>query len=208
MYVITIGRTFGSGGRELGRRIAEKLGIPFYDKLLLEKAAEKAGLKHEFMIHNDEKPPKFLGGASPFGLGFYTGGGVSAWFNDPASGADTIYKAQSDFIHDIASHGPCVIVGRTADYILRDMPNVINIFVHAPMEDCVERILKRSPELSTNQAKNLAQRTNRLRANFYEFYTDKKWGHPSSYHLTLDSSKLPIDSLADIVIHYLNEKIK
>ena len=207
MFVITIGRTFGSGGRELGQLLAEKLNVPFYDKRLLQEAARKAGLKQEFMIHNDEKPPRFFGGSSPFGLGFSTGGGISPWFNETASESDTIHKAQSDFIHEIAAQGSCVIVGRTADYILRDIPNVINIFVHAPEEDCVKRIQRRSPELSESQAKNIAHRTNRLRSAFYEFYTDKKWGHPSSYDLCLNSSKLPMDLLADIVINYIKARV-
>lgn len=208
-YVITIGRSFGSGGRELGKLIASKLGISFYDKMLLVKAAVKAGLRPEFMAHNDEKPPTFFGGATPFGLGFYTGGGVSGWMSDPCgSNADRIYQAQSDFIHELAASEPCVIVGRSADYILRDISNVVNIFVHAPIEACVERIMKRTEGLNAAQARALAEKTNKLRSNFYNFYTDRRWGHASTYDLCLDSSKLDMDQLADIVIDYARRRFE
>lgn len=207
-YVITIGRSFGSGGRELGRLIADKLGISFYDKMLLVKAAEKSGLRPEYMAHNDEKPPTFFGGSmTPFSLGFYTGAGASGWMNDPgATGADSIYKAQSDFMHELAASEPCVIVGRSADYILRDVANTVNIFVHAPMDDCVARIIKRSEGLNESQARSLAEKTNKLRSNFYNFYTDRRWGHASTYDLCLDSSKLPMDELAEIVIDYARRR--
>ncbi len=207
-YVITIGRSFGSGGRELGRLIADKLGISFYDKMLLVKAAEKSGLRPEYMAHNDEKPPTFFGGGmTPFSLGFYTGAGVSGWMNDPsATGADSIYKAQSDFMHELAASEPCVIVGRSADYILRDVANTVNIFVHAPIDDCVARIIKRSEGLNESQARSLAEKTNKLRSNFYNFYTDRRWGHASTYDLCLDSSKLPMDELAEIVIDYARRR--
>ncbi|MDE6276530.1 MAG: cytidylate kinase-like family protein [Muribaculaceae bacterium] len=206
-YVITIGRTFGSGGRELGRLISERLGIPFYDKMLLVKAAEKAGLRPEFLAHNDEKPPSFFGGMSPLSLGFYSGGGAGGWFgqHDTAS-TDRIYKAQSDFMHELAATEPCVIVGRTADYILRDVDNVVNIFVHAPEDACVERIMRRSKGLTESQARSLAEKTNKLRSNFYNFYTDKRWGHASTYDLCLDSSQLPVEELADIVIDYARRR--
>ncbi|MDE6310455.1 MAG: cytidylate kinase-like family protein [Muribaculaceae bacterium] len=207
-FVITIGRTFGSGGRELGRLIAERLGISFYDKMLLVKAAEKAGLRPEFLAHNDEKPPKFFGGLSPLSLGFYSGGGAGGWLGDQTnSGSDHIYQAQSDFMHELAATEPCVIVGRSADYILRDVDNVVNIFVHAPIEACVKRIRARSKEpLTDMQAKTLAEKTNKLRANFYNFYTDKRWGHASTYDLCLDSERLSMDELADLVIDYARRR--
>lgn len=206
-YVITIGRTFGSGGRELGRLTAEKLGISFYDKMLLVKAAEKAGLRPEFMAHNDEKAPSFFGITSPLGLGFYSGGGASGWVNDPgALNAERIYQAQSEFMHDLAASEPCVIVGRSADYILRDVENIVNIFVHAPMEACVARILRRSECRNAIEARVLAEKTNKLRSNFYNFYTDRRWGMASTYDLCLDSSKLPMEELAETVIDYARRR--
>lgn len=133
-YVITIGRTFGSGGRALGRAIADKLGIGFYDKQLLVKAAEKAGYNIEYIEKNDERAPSVMGSSIPFSFGFYP----MSWIGNPGGGgSDSTYSAQCDLMHELAESEPCVIVGRSADYVLRDLPNVVNIFVHAPIEECV-----------------------------------------------------------------------
>lgn len=199
-YVITVGRTFGSGGRALAEIIAGKLGIAFYDKELLVKAAKKAGMSPEFFERNDERMPKFFSGLFSFSHGF----NPMAVYSGPSSiSSDGIYQAQCDFIHDLAQAGPCIIVGRTADYVLRDVDNVVNIFVHAPMDVCVRRILERADSLTEADARTLAERTNKIRAAFYNFYTDKRWGAASSYDLTLDSSRMPLETLADLVIEYL-----
>lgn len=198
-YVITIGRTFGSGGRALGKILAERLGIKYYDKELLFEAAKKTGLSPEYFEKNDERTPQFLAGIIPLNLGF----NPLAWYNGPTSiSSDSIYRAQCDFIHEIASAHPCVIVGRSADYVLRDIPNVINVFVHAPIDECVRRIINRGERLTPEQARSLAEKTNKLRANYYNFYTDKRWGDASSYDLTFDSSLLPLENIADIIIEY------
>ncbi len=202
-YVITIGRTFGSGGRALGRMLAERLGIGFYDKQLLVKAAEKAGYNVDFFEKNDERAPRIMGGIIPFSMGFYP----MSWLGDNGGASDGIYKAQCDFIHELAATEPCVIVGRSADYILRDVDNVINIFLHAPVDDCARRIVERSECSSLEEARAMAERTNKLRANFYNFYTDKRWGHAASYDLTLDSSKMPLEKLADLVIDYVHHRL-
>ena len=202
-YVITIGRTFGSGGRALGRILADKLGIGFYDKQLLVKAAQKAGYDLGYFEKNDERAPRIMGGIIPFSMGFYP----MSWIGDSGLGSDGIYKAQCDFIHELAATEPCVIVGRSADYILRDVDNVINIFVHAPIDACADRIVERLESHSREEAKLLAERTNKLRANFYNFYTDKRWGAAESYDLCLDSSLLPMEEIADIVIDYVNRRL-
>lgn len=203
-YVITIGRSFGSGGRAVGRIIADKLGIGFYDKKLLVKAAEKSGLNHEYARENDERMPRLLGGIIPFSMGYYPSG----WFGAaPTSGPDSIYNAQCDFIHEIAASEPCVIVGRSADYILRDLDNVVNIFVHAPVEDCARRVLKRGDAATMQDAVAMTERTNKLRSNFYNFYTDKRWGAACSYDLCVDSSTMPLDTLADFIIEYVRYKL-
>lgn len=203
-YVITVGRSFGSGGRALGKLIADRLGIGFYDKKLLVMAAEKAGYDLEYFKNADERVPKILGGIIPFSMGFYP----MSWIGDStAVGGDKVYKAQCDFIHELAATEPCVIVGRSADYVLRDVENVINIFVHAPLEVCADRIVERLDCASRDEAKTLAERTNKLRANFYNFYTDKRWGDAASYDLTFDSSKLSLEEIADIVIDYLHRRL-
>lgn len=203
-YVITVGRSFGSGGHILGRLIADKLGIDFYDKELLLKAAEKSGMSPEYFKRNDERVPRFFSGLFSFSHGY----SPMSFYAGPSSiSSDSIYQAQSDFIHEIADAGPCVIVGRTADYVLRDVENVVNIFVHAPMDCCVQRILHRADSLTTEDARSLAERTNKLRAAFYNFYTDKRWGAAESYDLCINSSLLPLEECADFIIGYIRRRL-
>ena len=203
-YVITIGRTFGSGGRALGRAIADKLGIGFYDKQLLVKAAEKAGYNIEYIEKNDERAPSVMGSSIPFSFGFYP----MSWIGNPGGGgSDSTYSAQCDLMHELAESEPCVIVGRSADYVLRDLPNVVNIFVHAPIEECVRRITSRGDVTRETDAKALAERTNKRRANFYNFYTDKRWGYAESYDLCVNSALMPIDALADYVIEFIKQRL-
>lgn len=203
-YVITIGRTFGSGGRDLGKAIADRLGIGFYDGKLLEQAAMKAGLNRTYTEQNDEKAPSILSGIIPFSMGFNPTG----WFaGSTSSPGGEIYKAQCDFIHELAEAEPCVIVGRSADYVLRDIPALVNLFVHAPGDDCIRRILQRGEAQSAAEARSLSERKNRQRREFYEFYTDKQWGHAASYHLCLDSSTADIDTLAQFAIQFINHRL-
>lgn len=199
-FVITIGRTFGSGGRQLARMLAEKLGVNYYDKRLLMEAANHAGMAPEYFERNDERMPRFISGVFSFAHGY----NPMAWYTDPTSiSSDSIYKAQCDFIRTLAERESCVIVGRTADYVLRDRPGVVNIFVHAPEADCVSRIVERNEALTPEEARTMARRANKLRAAFYNFYTDKTWGDASSYDLTFDSSRLSMDKLVDLVVDYL-----
>lgn len=203
-FVITVGRTFGSGGRVLGRKLAERLGIAFYDKRLLLEAARDAGMAPEYFERNDERMPRFISGVFSFAHGY----NPMSWYSDPSSiSSDSIYKAQCDYIRRVAERESCVIVGRTADYVLRDMPRVVNIFVHAPEEACVARILDRCDAATADEARALASRANKVRSSFYNFYTDKTWGDSRSYDLTLDSSLLPIDTLVDYIISYLRLRL-
>jgi len=203
-YIITIGRQFGSGGRELGRILAEKLHIPFYDKELLLQAAQNAGVNPDYFVNNDERVPRFINGAIPFAFGV----NAMPWYAGTSSiSDDSIYRTQSDFIHHVAEQSSCIIVGRSADYVLRDMPNVISVFVHAPIEECVRRIVSRNESTDKSTARRLAERNNKLRANYYNFYTDKRWGDAASYDLTFDSSLLPMDEIADLVIAYLERRL-
>ncbi len=184
--------------------IAERLGIAFYDKMLLVKAAEKAGYNIEYFEQGDERVPRIMGSIIPFSMGFYP----MSWVGDSTGGnTDRVYKAQCDFIHDLANGEPCVIVGRSADYVLRDVDNVVNIFVHAPIDECAKRIVGRHDTETLDEARALAERTNKLRANFYNFYTDKRWGHATSYDLCIDSSTMPLEKLADFIINYIHLRL-
>lgn len=201
-YVITVGRQMGSGGRLVGRCIAERLGIAFYDKELLLEAARSAGLSPAFFQDSDERAPQFFGGMFSFGMGL----SPMTWFDgSSAHSDDALYRAQCDFIRRTAEAAPCVIVGRSADYVLRDMPNTVNIFVHATPEDCVQRIMERAG-LSHSAAEALMERTNKSRAAFYNFYTDGTWGQAGQYHLSLSTSELGVEGVADMVIEYLKRR--
>lgn len=205
-YVITIGRQFGSGGREFGRLLAQELGIAYYDKELLIEAARKAGMGQEFFERNDERTPSFLSGL----MWFTHSVKPSPLYMDQGSymSDDSLYRAMAEMIADIASRGPCVIVGRTADYVLRDQPNVFNIFIHASEEECVNRIMKRGDVENHKKALDKLRRTNKLRAAFYNFYTDKHWGNADSYDISINSALFPMPQwvkfVADIVRQRFN----
>ena len=203
--VITIGRQFGSGGRELGRTLADAFGFRYYDKELLSEAAKRAGMSPEFFERNDERAPSFINGIFSFSLGLAPS---NIYAGSTAISDDSLYRAQSDFIHSLADESPCVIVGRSADYVLRDHPSTINLFVHAPMEARIDRIIKRQPELSREKARAKAEKINRLRANYYNFYTDKTWGAAESYDLTLDTSLLSMSDITEIVREYMTRRFR
>ncbi len=202
--VIVVGRSFGAGGRELGHALAKRLGFDYYDKELLNEAATHSGLDAGIFERNDERAPGFLSGMLPLNMGF----NALAWYAGPSSTTSQgVYHAQSDFIRHIASKGPCVIVGRTADYLLRDFPGLLSIFLHAPEQACVERIMKRTP-IAAEEALSTLKRTNRLRAEYYNFYTDRTWGQANTYHLTFDTSRIPIDDIVELIVAHLERKEK
>lgn len=204
-FVITIGRQFGSGGRELGHKLAETFGIQYYDKELLVEAARHAGLSTEFFEHSDEKMPTFLSGLFSFNMGV----NPNVWYNGSNSiSDDSIYNAQSDVIRNIASTSSCVIVGRSSNYILRDHPRALHLFVHAPEEECVKRIMRRGDCRNDTEARNKLRKVNKLRSNFYNFYTDKRWGDASTYDLTFDSSKIDLADAVEVIAEYLRRRFK
>lgn len=203
--VIAIGRTFGAGGRETGVALASKLGINYYDKELLSEAARRAGLDAGLFERNDERAPGFLSGMLPISMSY----NVMSWYGGGggALGGEAVYCAQSEFIREIASRESCVIVGRTADYVLRDFPGLVSVFLHAPEDVCIERIMMRSADgCSIAEARTMLRRTNRLRADFYNFYTGREWGNASTYDLTFDSSKISIGKIAEMIAGYVTAR--
>lgn len=206
--VVTIGRQFGSGGRELGQKLAQRIGAKYYDKELLNEAARRAGMSEDFFHRNDERFPSFINGIFSFAFGYNS---ANLFAGSTSISDDSIYRAQSDFIHSLAEgDDSCVIVGRTSDYVLRDHPRTVNIFVHAPEDSCVDRIMARDKDsgksASREKTKAKARRINKLRANYYNFYTDKLWGDASSYDLTFDTSKMTIDQIVDVIVEYINQR--
>lgn len=195
--IITIGRQYGSGGHDIGKQLAEELHIPFYDKALLERAAKDSGLCQEIFENHDEKPTNsFLYSLvmDTYSLGYNS----SSFTEMPLN--HKIFLAQFDAIKNIAKEGPCVIVGRCADYALADFPNVVNIFLHADLQSRIVRIARRH-DLTDAKAKDLIIKTDKRRASYYNYYTSKKWGEAAGYDLSLNTATLGIDG----TIHMIRE---
>ena len=195
--IITIARQYGSGGHDIGKKLAEELKIPFYDKELLERAAKDSGFCQEIFENYDEKPTNsFLYSLvmDPYSMGYST----AAFAEMPLN--HKIFLAQFNAIKDIAKEGPCVIVGRCADYALADFPNVVNVYLYADLQSRIARIARRH-DVTDAKAKDLIQKTDKSRASYYNYYTNKKWGEATGYDLCLNTASLGIDG----TIHMIRE---
>lgn len=192
-HVITIGRQFGSGGREIGQKLAARLGIGYYDKELLHEIEKATGLRADFISTGDEQP---------HGVWAHALAGV---LYDGIHTQEQIFRFQSETIRRLAEKESCVIVGRCADYILRDHPGRVDTFVHAPLDFCVER-LRATDGIPPDKGAELAVRMNKKRAAYYNYNTDKKWGSIVSYHLTVDSSVLDIDGTVELIAGFVQRK--
>lgn len=194
--IITIGREFGSGGRQIGQEVANYFGIKCYDKELLEHAASDSGICKELFEHHDEKPTNsFL---YSLVMDTYSFGYSSAGFNEMPMN-HKIFLAQFDAIKKLAGEGPCVMVGRCADYALADWPDCFSVYVHADMDARIRRIAQKY-SLSDKKAKDMITKTDKSRSSYYNYYTNKKWGDAQSYHLCVDSSKLGVENTAKVII--------
>ena len=201
--IITIGRQFGSGGREIGMKVAERFGIKFYDKELLTRAASESGFAQEMIQDHDERPTtSFLYNLV---MDTYSFGYNSSSFVDmPIS--HKIFLAQFDTIKKIADEGPCVIVGRCADYALADYPNVINIFIHGNEEDKINRVMDRYPDVTTkDKALEMILKKDKQRQSYYNYYSSKKWGRSDTYDLTINSSVLGIDGTVKLITQFVED---
>ena len=203
-YVITIGRQYGSGGREIGRLVADALGIKYYDKELLMESSKASGVKPEVFEAADERTPSFFSNICSFNLGFNTGSYLLG--SSPISD-EKIYAAQSNVMKTLAQNSSCLIVGRSADYVLRNHPGLISIFIHSSIEDRILRIMNRRGINSAEKAREIAEKKDKLRASYYNFYTDKVWGDAAGYDLSIDSSKLPADAVADFIVSYVKARL-
>ena len=165
--MITIGRQFGSGGKEIGIRVAKELGIPFYDKELLQEAAKKSGLCQKIFENFDERPKSLLYAIAmdAYPLGFSGTAGESL--------EQQVHLAIFKTIRNIAAEGPCVIIGRCADYALAEDPNLLSLFISAPLEDRIARVAKRQ-KVTPEEAKSLIQKTDKRRASYCEYYASNK----------------------------------
>ena len=201
-YIITIGRQFGSGGRSIGQKIAEKLDIHFYDKELISIAAKESGTDPEIFKDVDEKAANSLLYSLSTGMyGF--GSGFSAMGDLPVN--DKLYLLQHKLIKKIAENESCVIVGRCADYVLRENPNCVNIFIYADMAFRKEQSVKKHG-IDEARAEHIINKTDKSRANYYSFYSGQKWGMAENYDLCINSSKLSEDKIVDLIIDYIKSR--
>ena len=187
--IITISREFGSGGRFIGEEVAKKLGIAYYDKNIIGQIAEKSGLSPEYIQENAELSPKKGLFAYAFSGRDITGKSVE----------DMVYEAQRNIILELVEKEPCVIIGRNADYILKDRDDVLNVFIHGDMPEKIKRITGLYNVKEKEVVKMMADTDKRRRTN-YNFYTDQKWGKASNYTLCLNSSQLGYDRCEMIIM--------
>ncbi|PNV67485.1 AAA family ATPase [Enteroscipio rubneri] len=194
--VIAISREYGSGGREIGERLAEELGIAYYDKLLLKRIAEESGLDGDVVADFDEKPlrPLLLNPNAFF---------CATDLEHPV--ASRIYRTEVDILRSIADESSCVIVGRCADYVLAGHPDLVSLFVSAPMEARVARVMRRNT-LSASEARSRIARVDKNRASYYRYFTDENWGMARNYDLCINSGDLDATRAVSIVRCFLDAR--
>lgn len=204
-FVVNIGRQLGSGGYEIGKKLANRLNIGFYDKELIELASNESGLCREFFERADEQSSVGILG-NLFSLRFpYVGEGSIPGGNCLSN--DALFKIQSDVIRRLADEKSCLFVGRCADYILREKAQCVNLFISAPKEYRIDRV-SNAQLLLPDEAAELIEKTDKKRASYYNYYTTKEWGVASSYHLCIDSTQLGIDGTVDFLEHFIVQRRK
>lgn len=200
-FVINIGRSLGSGGRAIGHILAEKFNITYYDRELLSLAAKESGFCAEVFERNDEKSHflRTLGNIIPFI------GSSSSFYQNELSN-ENLFRLQSEAIRKAANDHSCIFIGRCADYVLRDFPRCVNIFISADMPDRIHNIMKNT-NCSEEKAHEMIEKVDRERANFYNFYSSGRWGVAATYHLCINSSVLGIEATADFIKQFVEKKL-
>ena len=202
--IITISRQFGSGGREIGEKLAKKLGIPFYDKELITRAAKESGFSEKVFENIEKKSVNSLLYSIAMGMNAY--GNQDIGFTH-LSLDDQVYLAQTNVIRKIASEGPSVIVGRCADYILRDHSDAVHVFIWADLAFRKERVINIYKMPEEKEEENILKYDKR-RANYYNYHTGEKWGKAENYHLSIRSDYIGIDNSVELIADYINRKGK
>ena len=199
--IITIGRQFGSAGREIGQKVAAYFDIPCYDKELLSRAAKESGYCEEMIETHDERPTNsFLYNLVMDTYSF--GYNASSFMDMPIS--HKIFLAQFDTIKKMASEGPCVMVGRCADYALSDYDNCINLFIYGNEDKKIKRIMEKY-NLTESKAKDMIVKKDKQRQSYYNYYSSKKWGRADSYDLCINSSLLGIEGTVKLIIQAVQD---
>lgn len=204
-FVINIGRQLGSGGREIGEKLAGRMGISFYDKELINLASKESGLCEELFEKADETPSQtIMGGFFGARFSLFTEGSMP-YANCLSN--DSLFKIQSDVIRKLAAEKSCLFVGRCADYILRDYPHCANVFITAPMEDRIKRLCA-SKHIAADAAEEHISKVDKKRSEYYNYYSYKAWGMAASYHLCVDSSALGVDETVLFIETFVRKKLK
>lgn len=191
--VVTVSREFGSGGRIIGKMVADKLGIPYYDREIIELSAQSAGFSEEFVENNEQKVKNKF-----FHNFIYAGDYMNGYSGTVhVSMADKLFISSCETIEKIAENS-CVIVGRCADFVLKDRKDVFNIFIYADLEHKVKRAVEKYG-VKPDKAKQEVKRTDKHRANHYEYYTERKWGERNNYHLCVNSGLIGVENCAELI---------
>ena len=194
-FIITIGRQLGSGGRIIAQELAQILGISFYDKELIQRVSVESGVSSKFFEKADESVNPAL-----------TGGLLNDFFHDVFLSNESLFQMQSDVIRKIAESESAVFVGRCADYILRDHPRAVHLFISANIDERVERLAKYQG-ISTEKSLALIEKTDKKRAAFYNYYSNKTWGAAKSYDLCINTSALGIEATTGFVLDFVKKKL-
>ena len=198
--IITITRQYGSGGHDIGKALANKLNIPFYDKELISLAAKESGVCPDIFENVDERATNSL--LYSLSVGLYTyGNGFSSMGDLPVN--DRLYILQHKIIKELAEKGPMVVVGRCADYVLKDNPNAVKIFIYADIDSRIKRAVERN-DIDPARAKQAVLKADKNRANYYSFYSGKKWGVADNYDLCINSTHISTEQAVDVIIDYMN----
>ena len=198
--IINVGRQLGSGGHDIGRMLALDFQAKYYDRDLLNLAAKESGLSEKIFEQNDEKKGFFRGLLNLGSPHVNSGGGYKSSFSQ-----ETLFQFQSDAIMKAAKAGSCVFVGRCADYVLRDFGNTVNIFISASMDYRIEQIMNKQ-HIDPDAARKYIEQGEATRADYYNYYTGKKWGHSSSYDLCIDSSVLGIMETEKLIATFIRKR--
>ena len=201
-YVITIGRQYGSGGHKVAEKLAELLGIEYYDKNIIDLASEKSGISKQMFENSDEKHNSFLYSLS---MAHYGGLVSQNYLNDIITN-DKLFLIQSNIIKDIAEKGPAIFVGRCADYILADHPKKLSVFIHAGQEAKVKRVMDKMG-IKKSAAETLIKKTDKSRAAYYNFYSSASWGTAETYDLCINTDVFGIDGAAQLIYDYIKNNL-
>ena len=200
--IITIARQYGSGGREIGERVAELLGIPIYDKELITDAATKGSLNTDVIKKADESAANSLLYTLAMGSNIL---GTTMHFGYKMPLNDKLFILQSEVIKERAKEGSCVIIGRCADYVLRDEPDVLRLFIYGDLDHRQERVKERHPEIKSSQIIDTINKIDKRRSTYYNFYTGNKWGKYDNYDMAINSSTLGIAETAELICAMANK---